>query len=56
MTMLPIAHAGHWAVDLLYVVPLLIAFAVLGGQSLRDRRRTARDGGRRERRPPAPGA
>lgn len=52
-----IAHAGHWAINLLYVAPLLIALGVLGGQSLRDRRRLARDGGaRRERRPPAPGA
>ena len=36
--MLPIAHAGHWAVDLLYVAPLLVAAGVLGWQSMKDRR------------------
>jgi hypothetical protein len=38
MTQLPIAHAGHWLADLLYVVPLLIAVGVLATQSWRDKR------------------
>ncbi len=46
-----LAHAGHWAINLLYVAPLLIAVAVLGYQSMKDRRRLKREGGG-ERRPP----
>ena len=38
MTELPIAHAGHWAVDLLYVLPLAVAVGVLATQSWRDKR------------------
>jgi hypothetical protein len=49
---LPIAHAGHWAVDLLYVAPLLIAVSVLGVQSMKDRRALKREGGE-ARRPPS---
>ena len=49
--MLPIAHAGHWAVNLLYVAPLLIAVGVLGYQSRRDRRKV-KSGEREGRRPP----
>ena len=36
---LPIAHAGHWLVNLLYLAPLVFVLAALGWQSLRDRRR-----------------
>jgi hypothetical protein len=36
--MLPIAHAGHWIADLLYVFPLVIALGFLAVQSIRDRR------------------
>lgn len=49
--MAPLAHVGHWAVNLLYVAPLLIVVAVLGYQSLKDRRRLKRGGGE-PRRPP----
>ncbi len=49
---IPIAHAGHWAVDLLYVAPLLIAVSVLGLQTMKDRRALKRDGGE-ARRPPS---
>jgi hypothetical protein len=52
--MLTIAHAGHWAVNLLYVAPLLIAVTVLGYQSMKDRRQIRREGGD-IRRPPAEG-
>jgi hypothetical protein len=44
-----LAHAGHWLVNLLYLVPLLLVFVALGVQALRDRRR-----GTGPRRPPAP--
>ena len=43
--MLTIAHAGHWAVNLLYVAPLLVAVGVLGYQSVKDRRQLRREGG-----------
>lgn len=49
----PLAHAGHWAVDLLYVLPLLIAVGVLGFQAVKDRRAVRRAGGA-ARRPPPP--
>lgn len=49
---IPIAHAGHWAVDLLYLAPLLIAVAVLGYQSIKDRREIKRSGNDRRRPPP----
>jgi hypothetical protein len=35
----PIAHFGHWYVDLLYLAPLLVVLGALGLSSLRDRRR-----------------
>jgi hypothetical protein len=36
---LPIAHAGHWFADLLYVLPLGVALGFLFVQSRRDKRR-----------------
>lgn len=36
---LPIAHAGHIFVDLLYLAPLLVVLGALGLSALRDRRR-----------------
>jgi hypothetical protein len=35
----PIAHAGHWIADLLYVLPLAIALGFLALQSIRDKHR-----------------
>jgi hypothetical protein len=52
--MLTIAHAGHWVVNLLYVVPLLIAVGVLSYQSMKDRREVRRAGDD-IRRPPTQG-
>jgi hypothetical protein len=46
----PIAHAGHWLINLLYVAPLLVAVGVLGWQSMKDRRQ--RGGEPVVRRPP----
>lgn len=48
----PIAHAGHWLVNVLYVAPLLIAVGVLGWQSMKDRRQTKGSGEPTTRRPP----
>lgn len=53
--MAPIAHVGHWAINLLYVAPLIVAVGVLGYQSLKDRRRLTAQGGEERRAPdPAP--
>lgn len=54
--MAPLAHVGHWAVNLLYVAPLFIAVAVLGYQSMKDRRQLKRDGGDVRSPPPPPAA
>ena len=39
--MMPMAHAGHVLVDLLYALPLFVMFALLAVGKLRERR--ARD-------------
>lgn len=39
MTLL--AHVGHWAINLLYVAPLVVAVGVLGWQARKDRKRGA---------------
>jgi len=41
MTAPLLAHVGHWLVNLLYLVPLVIVVAMLGISSLRDRRAAA---------------
>jgi hypothetical protein len=41
----PLAHVGHWAASLLYVVPVLIVVAALVWQSWRDKRRRRGAGG-----------
>jgi len=33
-----LAHAGHWTSSLIYLTPVLLIVAVLGLQSIRDRR------------------
>ena len=45
MSALPLAHAGHWIVNVLYVVPLLIVVAMLAVSSIRDRRAEAAEAG-----------
>ncbi|MEA2150545.1 MAG: hypothetical protein QOD69_2375 [Solirubrobacteraceae bacterium] len=44
MRPLPIAHAGHWIADLLYVLPLAVALGFLFVQSRRDKRREEAEG------------
>jgi uncharacterized membrane protein SirB2 len=41
MTALPLAHVGHWLVNVLYLVPLVIVVGMLAVSSLRDRRAEA---------------
>jgi cytochrome c-type biogenesis protein CcmH/NrfF len=36
---LPVAHAGHWLVYILYAVPVLIVLASIVVTVIRDRRR-----------------
>ena len=35
----PLAHAGHWLPELIYVVPVLAVVGWIGFRSLMDRRR-----------------
>jgi hypothetical protein len=44
MTFVPIAHAGHWLVGLLYLVPLVVVVGMLTVSSMRDRRAEAAEG------------
>jgi hypothetical protein len=37
-TLLPIAHAGHWAIALLYAVPVVIVLGSVARAIIRDRR------------------
>ena len=43
--MIVLAHAGHWAVQLLYLLPLVLLVGILVTTKVRDRRaaRTGRD-------------
>ena len=43
MTLLPIAHAGHWAIALLYAVPVVIVLGSVARTMLRDRRQPPSD-------------
>jgi hypothetical protein len=45
--MLVLAHAGHWLVQLIYLVPLAVLVGVIVAGRIRDRRE-ARDGTRRQ--------
>jgi len=35
---MPLAHAGHWLAQLVYVAPVAIIVAFIGWQSWKDRR------------------
>jgi hypothetical protein len=50
--MLPLAHAGHWISDVLYVAPLVGLLIWLGITNLKERRAAAAEG--RPRRPRRP--
>jgi cytochrome c-type biogenesis protein CcmH/NrfF len=39
MSPLPIAHAGHWAIYVLYAVPVIIVLGSVVMTMLRERRR-----------------
>ena len=41
--MLVLAHAGHWLVQLIYVVPLLVLVGVILAGRVRDRREAAHE-------------
>jgi hypothetical protein len=40
---LPLAHAGHWAIYVLYAVPILIVLGSIVATTLRQRRERHRD-------------
>lgn len=37
--MIPLAHAGHWLVELLYIAPVVIIVVFISVKALLDRRR-----------------
>ena len=41
--MIPIAHAGHWIVQVAYFTPVLAFLVWLGWVTVRDRRRARED-------------
>jgi len=36
--MTPVAHAGHWLVNVIYAAPVLVILAVMGWHRLQERR------------------
>ena len=38
--MAPLAHAGHWLADLLYVLPVVVVVGWIAVRALLDRRRS----------------
>jgi len=40
--LLPLAHAGHWLVEALYVAPVVVIVVWISVKSVLDRRRDAR--------------
>ena len=53
MSALPIAHSGHWLVNVLYLVPLLVIVGMLAVSSIKDRRAEAAEAAAGTPRPPA---
>jgi hypothetical protein len=45
MAMLPLAHAGHWALYVLYAVPVAIVLVSVVTTALKGRREAADDAG-----------
>ena len=43
MTQLPIAHAGHWAIYVLYAVPVFIVLGSIARTMIRERRNDGDD-------------
>ncbi len=41
--MLPIAHSGHWILDVVYVAPFVGLLVWLGFRTLQDRRRAGQE-------------
>ena len=41
--MTPLAHAGHWAAQILYLMPVLAMIGALAWAKLRERRHTDQD-------------
>lgn len=45
---MPLAHAGHWLVSLLYLAPVILIVGALVVQNRRDRQRARRSASMRE--------
>ena len=50
MSALVLAHAGHWLVNLLYLLPVAVVGGLIGWQAIKDRRAARRES---DRPPPA---
>ncbi len=51
---MPIAHAGDWIVNALYIAPVVVVVGVLVYQTRKDRRELEREGGDARTPPPPP--
>ena len=51
--LIPLAHPGHWLLDLLYVVPVLIVVGFIAVRAILDRRAEANEAKREPAPPPA---
>ena len=52
--LLPLAHAGHWLTNLLYLLPVVLVVGLLVVQTIKERRRAEQEGELGD--PPPPGA
>ena len=43
MSPVPLAHAGHWLVNVLYVGPVAVLVIALWWQGMREKRRASRE-------------
>ena len=43
MSVVPVAHAGHWLVNVLYVGPVAVLVIALWWQGVREKRRVSKE-------------
>ena len=52
---MPLAHAGHWLIETLYVAPVVVIVLWISAKTVIDRRREEREGVTPARGPAGPG-
>ncbi len=45
--MIPVAHAGHWALGALYLAPVIVVVFIIGRNAIADRRAKRQETGKR---------